>query len=711
MSYHAETGKVRFIGVSPDRSIAQPSVLGTDASPEEAGRAFLTTYGQLFGLKDQAQELTVIREKAADRGRSFVRFQQVYQGIPVLGGELIVQLDAGKNAISANGEILPVLELDTVPGVDAEMARQRALAKVAKDYGLSVNDLTTTEPELWIYNPILLGGPGPHLTALVWRMDVSSVELAPISELVLVDAHLGIVALHFNEIDAAKNRLIYDNNNAWTLGLPGNGPVRTEGQAPTGIIDVDNAYDYAGFTYDFYWNQHGRDSIDDAGMSLVSTTRYCPPKPSPCPYENAFWNGSQMVYGQGFSSADDVVAHELTHGVTQRESDLFPYMQSGAIHESFSDLWGEFVDLTYTNGNDDDSASVRWLMGEDVPVIGAFRDMENPPAFDDPDRIGSSYYYCGEADSGGVHTNSGVNNKAAYLMVDGGTFNDYTVSGIGIDKIAKIYYEVQTNMFTSAGDYQDLYDSLYQACINLIGTSGITAADCQEVRDATLATEMNQQPTSCPVTEAPFCLSGQSPSILFLDDFESGTGNWASAAIVGNDEWYLAGDYSTSGTYHLFGNGQPSTADYYASMAVDVSLPSGNTPYLHFDHAYAFEDNETTMYDGGVLEYSTNGGSSWNDAGSLFIDNGYDGTISTCCGNPLGGRSAFGGESNGYFSSRLELSSLAEQSVRFRFRIGTDNKSAAYGWFIDDVRIYTCLGGGEPGAETKVFLPIILRNH
>jgi len=243
--------------------------LRNDASPEEAGRVFLATYGQLFGLKDQAQELTVLRERVVDRGRSVVRFQQVYQGVPVLGGELIVQVDAGKNAVSANGEILPDLRVDTVPGLDADMARQQALAKVATDYGLSVNDLTTTEPELWIYNPILLGGPGPHLTALVWRMDLSSVKLLPINELVSVDARLGGAALHFNQIDTAKNRLIYDNDNAWTMGLPGDGPVRAEGQAQTGITDVDNAYDYAGFTYDFYWNQHGRDSIDGIGMNLV----------------------------------------------------------------------------------------------------------------------------------------------------------------------------------------------------------------------------------------------------------------------------------------------------------------------------------------------------------------------------------------------------------------------------------------------------------
>ena len=106
------------------------------------------------------------------------------------------------------------------------------------------------------------------------------------------------------------------------------------------------------------------------GMTLVSTTRYCP-NSSHCPYANAFWNGDQMVYGAGFASADDVVGHELTHGVTESTSNLFYYYQSGAINESFSDVWGEFIDQT--NGAGTDTARVKWLIGEDIPGLGAIR--------------------------------------------------------------------------------------------------------------------------------------------------------------------------------------------------------------------------------------------------------------------------------------------------------------------------------------------------
>ncbi len=212
-----------------------------------------------------------------------------------------------------------------------------------------------------------------------------------------------------------------------------------------------------------------------------------------------------MVYGAGFAAADDVVAHELTHGVTENESNLFYYMQSGAINESFSDIWGEFVDLTYDGAFDNDTAGARWYLGEDVPVYGAIRNMANPPEFGDPDKMSSANYYCGSADYGGVHWNSGVGNKAAYLIADGGVFNGFTVTGIGILKAAKIFYEAQTRMLTSAADYQDLAESLSQACNNLVGTSGITSANCANVREAIAAVEMTKQPTSCAANEAPVC--------------------------------------------------------------------------------------------------------------------------------------------------------------------------------------------------------------
>src|SRR5690606_21681314 len=145
---------------------------------------------------------------------------------------------------------------------------------------------------------------------------------------------------------------------------------------------------------------------------------------------------------------------------------------------------------------DNDTSGVRWLMGEDLPGIGAIRDMENPPAFNDPDRMGSPNFYTGTGDNGGVHINSGVGNKAAFLITDGNvTFNGQTFGpGLGITKTARIFYEVNTNILTSGSNYAALGNALNQGCANVVGVDGITAADFNHVAKAGTATEMIPTP-------------------------------------------------------------------------------------------------------------------------------------------------------------------------------------------------------------------------
>ena len=676
---HDQTGKLTFLGVDPASPIAVlvPPQEGLNA--QDRGLAILTVYGEEFGLNDPAGELTAMKAAQSPGGRASVRYQQAYEGVPVLAGELIVNTDSAGRLLSISGEISPGLSLSTTPVLTAAEASSIALAGVAKWYGLDEAEIETSEPDLWIYDERLLRRSG-RPQELVWRIDVSPTYVSAIKELVLVNAERGGVSLHFNQVDSALNRTIYDNNNT-TAGLPGLGPVRMEGGPVHAVTDVNEAYDYAGDTYDFYMTTHGRDSLDNAGMGLISTVRHCEPAFA-CPYANAFWNGTQMAYGEGFT-ADDVVGHELTHGVTSFESNLFYYYQSGAISESFSDVWGEFVDLG--NGAGTDTAGVRWLLGEDLPG-GAIRNMSDPPALGDPDKMTSVNYWIVSGDNGGVHTNSGINNKAVYLMVDGGTFNGETVIAMGITKVAKVYYEVQTNLLASGADYGDLYHALFQGCLNLVGTSGISAADCQEVRDATDAVEMNLEPSPGFNPDAPMCPAGQTPITLFFDDIESGGGNWLGTAITGPNAWFLAAFYGHSGTTSLWAIGTMLASDSVVFMVSDVALPSA--AYLWFAHAYDFEPPD---WDGGFFEYSTDAGGSWSDAGSL-IDSGkaYDGTISAGFDNTNAGHAAYLDTSHGYVSTRVDLSTLAGQNVRFRWRQSTDSSVGDLGWFVDDVTIYTC---------------------
>jgi hypothetical protein len=131
---HGKTGIVNYIGVDPANPIRQPSILSGKPTPEEAARGFLSVYGPLFGLKEQARELRIMRTKTANRGRSSVRFQQVHSGIPIFGGESIVQVDSSKNIISVHSKILPDVDIDTTPAINAELAENTAMDIFVKTY-------------------------------------------------------------------------------------------------------------------------------------------------------------------------------------------------------------------------------------------------------------------------------------------------------------------------------------------------------------------------------------------------------------------------------------------------------------------------------------------------------------------------------------------------------------------------------------------------
>ena len=222
----------------------------------------------------------------------------------------------------------------------------------------------------------------------------------------------------------------------------------------TGDAAIDAAHNYAIATYDYYSSNHGRDSIDDAGMTLVSRVHYSRN------YNNAFWDGSQMTYGDGdgvtfipLSQDADVVAHELTHGVTERSSGLIYQYESGALNEAWSDIFGAMVDR-----QEGATGADIWLIGEDIYTPGtdgdALRDMACPSCLGDFD-----YYptrYTGTADNGGVHWNSGIANLAFKLLVTGGTHPRRTsvnVTGIGFDAAADIFYAANVGCLTPSSNF------------------------------------------------------------------------------------------------------------------------------------------------------------------------------------------------------------------------------------------------------------------
>lgn len=683
-SRSAVTGLVTFMS-----SATAPISVGlpVTADAESRARAFLRRHGDAFGIADTG-DIAHLRSQTPDEiGTEHVRFQQLHAGVPVTGGELMVHL-RGAGVVGVNTKTLDIAEsIDTSPTVSPDEALAAAEVLIAKRFGLT--GITFSRPRLEVFNRGMLEAR-PTPTHLAWFIEAARID---VRQFIWIDAHTRMRLLDFSQLTDALNRSIYNANGG--NALPGT-LVRSEGQSPTADVDTDAAYNFSGDTYSYYFTQHGRDSYDGAGATLLSTVHYCPSNNN-CNYGNAFWNGTQMVYGNGFSAADDVAAHELTHAVTEHSANLFYYMQSGALNESFSDIFGETVDLL--NGAGTDTAAVRWLLGEDIPGIGAIRNMMNPNAFGDPGKMSDSTQFVCAApgnDKGGVHTNSGVPNHAYALMVDGGGYNGFTITGIGLIKAGKIQYRALTSYLLSASDFLDNYNALKQSCDDLIGTAGITAGDCTEVGKALDAVEMaNSWPCSPAQAAVPlFCALGEVPSNLFFDNLENtSSGNWATTTISGVNHWFYPmlpnplefGPFATSGTQNIWGYDWAALGDSAIAMTSSVGIPAGAR--LQFNHAYGFES------DGGVIEYSTDGGGNWLDAGSLISGGAtYGGAIPAAGGNPLAGRSGFVGDSFGYTASQLDLASLAGQNVRFRFRMGTGSSSVDdFGWFIDDVRIYRCV--------------------
>jgi Zn-dependent metalloprotease len=221
--------------------------------------------------------------------------------------------------------------------------------------------------------------------------------------------------------EGEKRRTIYSAQNQ--QNLPGV-IVRAEGAPATGDVAVDEAYDGLGATFDFFWEAYQRNSIDDQGLPLEGTVHFGRN------YDNAFWNGERMVFGDGdsklfnrFTISLDVIAHELTHGVTQDEAQLAYYGQSGALNESVSDVFGALV-KQHTLGQT--AAEADWLIGDGLLARGvggvALRSMKAPgTAYDDP-VLGKDPqpahmrdFVRTYQDNGGVHINSGIPNHAFYL--------------------------------------------------------------------------------------------------------------------------------------------------------------------------------------------------------------------------------------------------------------------------------------------------------
>jgi Zn-dependent metalloprotease len=277
-----------------------------------------------------------------------------------------------------------------------------------------------------------------------------------------------------------KRRTVYDARHRTTL--PGV-LVRGEGGPPSADPAVNEAYDGAGATYDLYEQVYGRNSIDGKGMRLDSSVHYG------SGYDNAFWNGAQMVYGDGdgrlferFTKPVDVIGHELTHGVTAHEANLEYQDQPGALNESFSDVFGSLVKQRLLGQT---AAQADWLIGEGLftpRVHGAgLRSMKAPgTAYDDPvlgkdpQPASMKDYVSGPEDDGGVHINSGIPNHAFYLAAT-------AIGGNAWENAGRIWYDALINRLRRNSDFADAAKKTAASAADLLGAR---AAEVKAVREA-----------------------------------------------------------------------------------------------------------------------------------------------------------------------------------------------------------------------------------
>lgn len=273
------------------------------------------------------------------------------------------------------------------------------------------------------------------------------------------------------QLPGTKHRTIFDAHQTTTL--PG-AQVGDEGAPPVADVAANEAYDYCGDTYDFYLKVFNRNSVDDHGLTLTSSVHYDDG------YDNALWNGQQMIYGDGdgkyfqrFTICLDVIAHELTHGVTQNEAQLIYSGQSGALNESISDVFGSLV-KQWANNQTVDQAD--WLIGAGLftsLIQGkAIRSMSAPgTAYDDPN-IGKDPQPATMAgfvntsdDNGGLHINSGIANHAFFLAAK-------AIGGYAWQKAGLIWYRALNGSLSPSADFQAMANATVTVAGSLFGQNG-----------------------------------------------------------------------------------------------------------------------------------------------------------------------------------------------------------------------------------------------
>lgn len=691
---------------------------------------FLQNYKAIYNIQSVEQTLNFDKVHTDNYGLKYVVLKQDYKGVPVFDGQLRFHFNANQKLTAINGNYISgISKFNQVPSITSTQANVTAL-NIIREQGIngSGQPLQIYSNNLYVFAKGLIQG---HITSHHLVYEVEVINKVDVREFLYIDAHTGRLIEQFTGIAHVLDRKIYENN---TGNL-----VWQEGNAFPGTLTIwqKNEVEASGHIYNLFKNAFGQISYNgsDATMRTINNN----PNIN-CP--NASWNGFTANFCDGTAS-DDVIAHEWGHAYTQFTSGLIYAYQSGAINEAYSDIWGETVDILNNYEDVGENLAIRtttacnssrWKIGEDASAFGSpIRDMWNPPCKGDPGKVTDSQYRCGETDSGGVHSNSGIPNHAYALLVDGGTYNGQDISGLGFTKVAHIFWRAQNVYLTPTSNFTDLANALEAACADLIGinlqglsTTEITAglsgqsisvADCQNVTNAILAVELRINPDACnfqPIlADVPPLCEAATSNPLFYEDWESGIGNWTIDQLPVNistwqpRNWVVSTSLPEGRTGSaIFGidpiNGN-CTNDFengiirLQSPIITIPNITTGTFDMAFNHYIATE----AEWDGGNIKYSLNGGVWTILPISAFLENPYNSAINTLAqgnDNPMRGEVAFTGTNGGSLSgswgqSVISLSALgvtANSSIQFRFELGTDGCNGNDGWYVDEIVIYNC---------------------
>jgi bacillolysin len=606
----------------------QPSLIEFKAAgrPSAADGAFVLR--EQLGL-GQDEQMRPARLETDQLGFTHQKFEQYYKGVKIEHATYTVHARGGA-VESLSGDYEKVDKLSTTPGLSASAALSRALAAVgAKKYmwqdateeaGLKQqtgNPAASYQPqgELVIVRDFRKDAEtGPMV--LAWKFDIYA--QAPVSRAyIYVDASTGDIVLRDAIIKHATTAAA---TGSFATAYSGTRSLATETTtggyrlreytrglgietynckkgnsytAAVDFVDADNnwtatEYNNANYdnvagdahfgaqaTYDYLKTVLNRNSYDNAGAKIKSYVHYDDTPSTAAGYENAYWNGSVMTYGDGASTFKplaslDVCGHEIGHAVCEKTANLTYSAESGALNEGFSDCWGASIEK-YTVDQLGLTGKSTWDIGEEIMRAGgALRSMSNPnqygqPAYYRGSRWVSTTNTSASNDYGGVHTNSGVLNYWYYLVSVGKTGtnevgNAYAVTGLGLSDAAKILYRTESVYLSASSNYAAARTYSIQAATDLFGA---TSTQTQAITNAWYAVGVGAaygSGTTTPPTTVAYCASkGSSVAYEYIDYVKLGTIARTSGADGG----------------------------YYDGTALSTSVAAGSSQTISFSAGFA----------------------------------------------------------------------------------------------------------------------------